>query len=104
MNHDDARTYQAYVNQNVGCDTQSAFLGRPSQRAIIDEFSTMGYRRDRRPPTKLTDAERESLKNDASILRVRGELKEIKKELTDSNSCMIEEAKEALYERKSEVN
>jgi Protein of unknown function (DUF3435) len=104
MNHQDAHIYQAYINENVGCDTQSAFLGRPSQRAIIDEFSTMGYRRDRRAPTELTDAERESLKNHPSILELRGKLKDIKERLKDSDSGMDEEDREALYEQKVELN
>jgi Protein of unknown function (DUF3435) len=78
MNHRNARTYQAYINKNIGCDTQSASLGRPSQQAIIDELSTMGYRRDCRAPTELTGAERDLLKNDESILRLRKELTNIK--------------------------
>jgi hypothetical protein len=63
----------------------------------------MGYRRDRRAPTELTDTERESLKDDASILRLRGELERIKEKLKDSDSCM-EEEREALYEQKVELN
>jgi len=29
MNHRDARTFQAYLNERVRCDVQAAFLGRP---------------------------------------------------------------------------
>jgi hypothetical protein len=64
----------------------------------------MGYRRDRRAPTELINAGQESLKNDASILGLRDELKRIKEELKDSDSYMEEEEKDTLYERKMELN
>ncbi|KAF1730595.1 hypothetical protein CRV24_008664 [Beauveria bassiana] len=54
MQHIDAATYQAYINQRVQCDTVAAFLGRPSNNALLKAAGHMSRSVDPRAPTQAS--------------------------------------------------
>src|SRR2546423_5940855 len=77
---------------------------RPRRRRSLDsQFSTMGCRRDRRAPVDLTDAEREWLKNDPSILKQKDTLTHIRKQLKDRHSSIDETKREILEQQRTEL-
>lgn len=41
MGHKDAGVYQAYINERVLADVEAAFLGRPSDTALLTPPSLM---------------------------------------------------------------
>ena len=104
MNHRNARTYQAYINENVQIDVQSVFLGRPSAQATMNEFGTMGRRRDPMAPTDLTEAEGETLKRHPSISKLKDEVSLVRERLNDTNIVTHEAEWEALKRRKVDLS
>ncbi len=55
MGHADSGVFQSYLNQRVKCHVQAAFLGRPSEKALLKAVGHMSLTADARAPTKLTD-------------------------------------------------
>jgi Protein of unknown function (DUF3435) len=100
MGHRSAKVYQSYINE-VAIHAQLVFLGKPQADDLLREISTMGWRRDPRAPTELTAEERESLKEDPSILKLKDELSQIQGQL--KNLRISDRTRDTLTERKWEL-
>ncbi|KAE8397492.1 hypothetical protein BDV37DRAFT_291961 [Aspergillus pseudonomiae] len=88
MGHAYASVYQKYMNQRVQCHVQAAFLGIPSENALMNILSHQSRYVDPRAPAHfddLTSTQRASISSHPEIIRLR--------ELRDS---LAAEAKE-LY-------
>lgn len=71
MGHSQSRIFQVYLNQRVKRDVQAAFLGRPSQDALIRAVGHMSRSLDPRAPTALTPEELVAIKIDPTIVKLR---------------------------------
>ncbi|KAE8334283.1 hypothetical protein BDV24DRAFT_173079 [Aspergillus arachidicola] len=88
IGHTYASVYQKYINQRVQCHVQAAFLGMPSENALMNILSHQSRYVDPRAPAHfddLTSTQRASISSHPEIIRLR--------ELRDS---LAAEAKE-LY-------
>lgn len=70
MCHIDAATYQAYINQRVQCDTVAAFLGQPSNTALLKAAGHMSRSIDPRAPTHASIAEFKKVKTDPTLVKL----------------------------------
>ncbi|KAJ3498203.1 hypothetical protein NLG97_g1302 [Lecanicillium saksenae] len=70
MQHIDAATYQAYINQRVQCDTVAAFLGRPSNKALLKAAGHMSRSVDPRAPTQASTAKLNEIKTDTTLAKL----------------------------------
>lgn len=70
MCHINAATYQAYINQRIQCDTVAAFLGRPSNKALLKAAGHMSRYVDPRAPTNATHHDLESIKTDPTLVKL----------------------------------
>jgi len=104
MNHRDAGVFQAYLNERVRCDVQAAFLGRPSDDALIKAIGHMSRFVDPRAPVGLTDSQVNNLENDSRIVKCR----EIRNTLAQNLRSQFGTIKKAegskLYEVYQEAN
>lgn len=100
MCHINAATYQAYINQRVQCDTVGAFLGRPSNKALLKAAGHMSRHADPRAPTNASAIELEKIKTDptlVNLIRLRDTLsQEIRRESGTIKAA--EEGGSQLYE------
>jgi ElaB/YqjD/DUF883 family membrane-anchored ribosome-binding protein len=74
MGHVYASTFQKYMNQRVQTDVQAAFLGIPSEDALMNILSHQSRYIDPRAPSKyddLCEAARTSLSNHPEIVRLQ---------------------------------
>lgn len=70
MCHINAATYQAYINQRIQCDTVAAFLGRPSNKALLKAAGHMSRYVDPRAPTTAAHHDLESIKTDPTLVKL----------------------------------
>ncbi|CEJ91512.1 Putative FluG domain-containing protein [[Torrubiella] hemipterigena] len=70
MHHINAATYQAYINQRVQCDTVAAFLGRPSNKALIKAAGHMSRYADPRAPTSASTVELGKIKTNTTLIKM----------------------------------
>ena len=70
MCHINAATYQAYINQRIQCDTVAAFLGRPSNKALLKAAGHMSRYVDPRAPTNATHLDLEHIKTDPTLVKL----------------------------------
>ncbi|EXU95174.1 DUF3435 domain protein [Metarhizium robertsii] len=70
MCHINAATYQAYINQRIQCDTVAAFLGRPSNNALLKAAGHMSRHVDPRAPTNATHLDLEHIRTDPTLVKV----------------------------------
>ncbi|KAK2595006.1 hypothetical protein QQS21_007260 [Conoideocrella luteorostrata] len=70
MCHINAATYQAYINQRVQCDTAAAFLGRPSNKALLKAAGHMSRYVDPRAPTCASHDELENIKTNPNLVKL----------------------------------
>lgn len=100
MCHINAATYQAYINQRVQCDTVGAFLGRPSNKALLKAAGHMSRHADPRAPTNASAIELEKIKTHptlVNLIRLRDALShEIRRESGTIKAA--EEGGSRLYE------
>jgi hypothetical protein len=71
MSHKDAAIFLAYLNERVQFDCQAAFLGKPSNEALLKSVSHMSRSFDRRAPTSLADSDINELKTDSHMISLR---------------------------------
>ena len=71
MGHAYSGVFQFYLNQRVKCDVQAAFLGRPSEKALLKAVGHMSLTADARAPTKLTEEDKIALANHPTISKLR---------------------------------
>jgi len=71
MGHAYSVVFQFYLNQRVKCDVQAAFLGRPSEKALLKAVGHMSLTADARAPTKLTEEDKIALANHPTISKLR---------------------------------
>ncbi|KAK7428969.1 hypothetical protein QQZ08_004481 [Neonectria magnoliae] len=67
VNHRDTGTYQAYMNRRVQCDVRAAFLGRPSNTALMKAASHTSRFVDPRAPTTSSPEALEKLKTNPKL-------------------------------------
>ncbi|KAM4062535.1 FluG domain-containing protein [Hirsutella rhossiliensis] len=72
MCHINAATYQAYINQRVQCDTVAAFLGRPSNKALLKAAGHMSRHADPRAPTDASAIELRKIKTNPTLVSLIG--------------------------------
>ncbi|KAH6957650.1 hypothetical protein BKA56DRAFT_681009 [Ilyonectria sp. MPI-CAGE-AT-0026] len=70
MNHIDAMTYQAYINQRAQLDLKAAFLGRPANTALMKAASHMSRFVYPRAPTAASFEELEKLRTDPKLAQL----------------------------------
>ena len=70
MQHIDAATYQAYINQRVQCDTVAAFLGRPSNKALLKAAGHMSRSVDPRAPTQASTVKLKEIETDTTLAKL----------------------------------
>ncbi|KJK84922.1 hypothetical protein H633G_11257 [Metarhizium anisopliae BRIP 53284] len=70
MCHINAATYQAYINQRVQCDTVAAFLGRPSNKALLKAAGHMSRNVDPRAPTNASHLELENIRTNPTLVKL----------------------------------
>ena len=70
MCHINAATYQAYINQRIQCDTVAAFLGRPSNNALLKAAGHMSRHVDPRAPTNATHLDLQHIRTDPTLVKV----------------------------------
>ena len=68
MCHINAATYQAYINQRVQCDTSAAFLGRPSNKALLKAAGHMSRYCDPDAPTDVSPSKLKEIKSDPKLM------------------------------------
>ncbi|KAJ5111419.1 hypothetical protein N7532_001954 [Penicillium argentinense] len=74
MGHAYASTFQAYMNQRVQSHVQAAFLGLPSEDALMNILSHQSRYIDPRAPSRyddLPEAERKTFSDDSGIKRLQ---------------------------------
>lgn len=91
MCHINAATYQTYINQRVQCDTVAAFLGRPSNKALLKAAGHMSRHVDPRAPTDASQVELENIKTDPTLVKLI-ELRDIISQEVRRESGSIKEA------------
>ena len=77
MCHINAATYQAYINQRVQCDTSAAFLGRPSNKALLKAAGHMSRYCDPDAPINASPSKLKDIKSEpklVNLIRLRDNL------------------------------
>ena len=98
MNHRDAGVFQAYLNKRVRCDVQAAFLGRPSDDALLKATGHMSRFVDPRAPVGLTDSQVNSLQNNPRVVQYREIRDSLSKTLRSTFGTIKKAEGSKLYE------
>ncbi|EJP61053.1 FluG domain-containing protein [Beauveria bassiana ARSEF 2860] len=93
IQHKEAATYQAYINQRVQCDTVAAFLGQPSNKALLKAAGHMSRFVDPRAPTHASTVKLNEIKTDTTLIKFI--------ELRDSLSSEVRRESGTIKEAKS---
>ncbi|KAI9855621.1 MAG: hypothetical protein M1824_005948 [Vezdaea acicularis] len=71
MGHARADVFKHYISQTVAVDTQSAYLGTPARKDLMQAVGHMSATRDPRVPKKLTDDQKAEIARDVSLSKLR---------------------------------
>ncbi|KAJ9155542.1 DUF3435 domain protein [Pleurostoma richardsiae] len=94
MCHINAAIYQAYINQKIQCDTVAAFLGRPSQKALMKSATHMSRYADPRAPCRPSQEKLEDIKTDPQLASLK-ELRDMLSQEVRGQSGSISAARTA---------
>jgi hypothetical protein len=103
MGHAHSGVFQFYLNQRVKCDVQAAFLGRPSEKALLRAVGQMSLTADPRAPTRLNAGQSSELATNQIIVKLTKKRDALTAAIKQSRS--LPDAKLAiLWEKKKEAN
>lgn len=71
MGHSHSGIFQFYINPNVKCDVQAAFLDEPSDDVLVKMLGNMSLTRDPLAPTKLGPHDARAIEEHPTIARLR---------------------------------
>lgn len=83
MGHSYSEIFQFYINPNVKCDVQAAFLDEPSDSALMKLLGNMSLTRDPLAPTRLGPDDARAIETHPSIARLRLRRDEMTKRLRE---------------------
>lgn len=108
MGHSYSGIFQFYINPNVKCDVQAAYLDQPSDTALMRVLGNMSLTRDPLAPTKLSPEDARSIQQHPKVIKLRQRrddlterLKEVRRNAQCSTDMKIEE--EQLLELKKDA-
>jgi hypothetical protein len=71
MGHSHSGIFQFYINPNVKCDVQAAFLDEPSDKALMKVLGSMSLTRDPLAPTKLQPDDAHAIAQHPAVIKLR---------------------------------
>ncbi|KAK7177930.1 FluG domain-containing protein [Paraphaeosphaeria sporulosa] len=71
MGHSHSGIFQFYINPNVKCDFQAAFLDEPSDDVLVKMLGNMSLTRDRLAPTRLGPDDARAIEEHPTVARLR---------------------------------
>ncbi|KAI0626734.1 DUF3435 domain-containing protein [Pyrenophora tritici-repentis] len=83
MGHSYSEIFQFYINPNVKCDVQAAFLEEPSDKILMKVLGSMSLTRDPLAPTRLEPDDARSIQQDPTVVRLRLRRDALTKEIKD---------------------
>ncbi|KAI9747625.1 MAG: hypothetical protein M4579_007427, partial [Chaenotheca gracillima] len=95
---------QYYVDREVRCDTQAAYLGRPSDETVQKLARLMSLTVDPNAPTKLSDEQSRELAKHPKILRLGNKSKELTAQCKARYGTVVQAAGTDLYKQKKEAD
>lgn len=96
---------QFYIPELIEADYQSIYFGTPSEDELIRAAARMGLSHDSRAPLGLTDAQKEEIRNDPEIMRLRDKRGRYTEKLVRQGYRPIETGKgTSLYARYEKID
>jgi hypothetical protein len=71
MGHSHSGIFQFYINPNVKCDVQAAFLDEPSDKVLMKVLGSMSLTRDPLAPTKLKPDDARAIAEHPTVVKLR---------------------------------
>ena len=94
-----------YLNREVSCDTQAAYFGRPSNKAVQRIARLMSLTVDPSAPTGLSDEQLQKFANHKKILRLRQKSRNLTAEIKKQYNTTVKGAQGTeLYKQKKGVD
>ena len=94
MGHANSRTFDFYINPNIRCDVQAAFLGCPGKDSLIKAIGHMGLTMDPEAPNRPTDEQKLALRNHPKILRRKAALHAARSEIDRFYNTTVTKARQ----------
>jgi hypothetical protein len=83
MGHSDSGIFQFYIDPNVKCDVQSAFLDEPSDKVLMKVLGSMSLTRDPLAPTKLKPDDARTIAQHPTVVELRQQRDDWTKKIKD---------------------